>query len=292
MNLICPNKSFFSNWLLNELNNKFNCNISNLNNKSFNKIANNYELVVLRAKSILKYKKNTKIKFIISPTTGLNHIDKKFFKNKKIKIISLEGESNFLNKVNATVEFTIYLILFFLRHKQLNQIKKKRISLLGNEINDRKIGIIGIGRIGKKIKKILKAFGAKVLTYEIKKDKSNSLNKLLKESDIISLHIPLKNNFNFLNQHKIKLLKPDSVIINTSRGEIIDEISLKKYIRSKNISYFTDVVSNEEIFFKNRLMKLKSNFFYTHHIGGLTEESVEITDKFIYQKFLKKYETR
>ena len=80
------------------------------------------------------------------------------------------------------------------------------------------------------------------------------------------------------------------VIINTSRGEIIDEISLK-YISQKN-SYFTDVVSNEEIFFKNRLMKLKSNFFYTHHIGGLTKESVEITDKFIYQKFLKKYETR
>ena len=59
MNLICPNKSFLV-IILNELNNKFNCNISNLNNNRFNKIANNYELVVLRAKSILKYKKNTK----------------------------------------------------------------------------------------------------------------------------------------------------------------------------------------------------------------------------------------
>jgi D-3-phosphoglycerate dehydrogenase len=218
-------------------------------------------LVVLRAKSILKYKKNTKIKFIISPTTGLNHIDKKFFNNKKIKIISLEGESNFLNKVNATVEFTIYLILFFLRHKQLNQIKKKRISLLGNEINNRKIGIIGIGRIGKKIKKILKTFGAKVLTYEIKKDKPNSLNKLLKESDIISLHIPLRNNYNFLNQYKLKLLKQNSVIINTSRGEIVDEIHLKKYIRSKNITYFTDVISNEDNFFKKSTHEIKIKFF-------------------------------
>ena len=290
MNLICPNKSFFSEWIKNKIKKRFNSNIKNLNNQNFNKIAHNYKIVFLRAKSFLKYNKNTKIRYIISPTTGLNHIDKNFFKNKNIKIISLEGETNFLNKVNATVEFTIYLILYYLRHKQLNQIKNKEIFTLGNEINKKKIGIIGFGRIGKKVKRILKSFGANILTYEIKKDKINSLNKLLKKSDLISLHIPLKNNFNFFDHQKLKLLKHNSVIINTSRGEIVDEINLKKYIRSKNITYFTDVISNEDKFLKNPLMKLKSNFFYTHHIGGLTEESVEITDKYIYKKFLKIYE--
>ncbi len=290
MNLICPNKSFFSEWIKNKIKKRFNSNIKNLNNQNFNKIAHNYRIVFLRAKSFLKYNKKTKIRYIISPTTGLNHIDKNFFKNKNIKIVSLEGETNFLNKVNATVEFTIYLILYYLRHKQLNQIKNKEIFALGNEINKKKIGIIGFGRIGKKVKRILKSFGANILTYEIKKDKINSLNKLLKKSDLISLHIPLKNNFNFFDHQKLKLLKHNSVIINTSRGEIVDEINLKKYIKSKNITYFTDVISNEDKFLKNPLMKLKSNFFYTHHIGGLTEESIEITDKYIYKKFLKIYE--
>jgi len=290
MRLICPNKSFFSNWIKVEIKKRFESNIADLDNKIFNKEAHNYEIVLLRAKSFLKFKLKSKIRYILSPTTGLNHIDEKIKRLKKIKIISLKNEFDFLKKVNATVEFTIYLILFSLRFDQLKKLNSKNIKTLGNEINKKKIGIIGNGRIGKKVARILKSFGAKIIVYEIKKDNKKKLNKLLSVSDLITLHIPLENNNNFFDVKKINIIKYGCKIINTSRGEIIDEKALKVAIKKKKISYFTDVLSNESNFSKNPLMKLKKNIYYTRHIAGLTKESVELTDKFIFKKFLKLYE--
>lgn len=290
MKLICPNKSFFSDYIKKKIKKKFENKIKDIENDIFNKEVHNYEIVMLRAKSFLKFKKNSKIKYIISPTTGLNHIDEKILKSKRIKIFSLKNEYSFLKKVNATIEFTIYLILQSVRHKQINQLKRKRINILGDEIFKKKIGIIGNGRIGKKVILILRAMGAKIIIYDIKTDNKEKLKRVLKESDIISVHIPLQNNHNFMDKKKINLIKHGCRIINTSRGEIFDEKTLIKSIRLKKVSYFTDVLSNEMLFDKNPLMKLKKNFYYTKHIGGLTKESVEITDKFVYKKFLKYYE--
>ena len=205
-------------------------------------------------------------------------------------MIPLKNEYSFLRKVNATVEFTIYLILQSVRYNQINQLNKKKINILGNEIFKKKIGIIGNGRIGKKVVTILRSMGAKIIIYEIKKDNKEKLKKLLIESDIISIHIPLQNNHNFMDKKKINLIKDGCRIINTSRGEIFDEKTLIKSIRLKKVSYFTDVLSNEKLFDKNPMMKLQEGFYYTKHIGGLTKESVELTDKFIYRKFLKYYE--
>ena len=290
MKLICPNKSFFSNWMKQEIQKKFTCKIKDLDNRIFNKEVHNYEIVLLRAKSFLKYRENSKIKYILSPTTGLNHIDTKILKSNKTQIFSLNNEFKFLKKVNATVEFTIYLILYSVRHNQLSKLTKKNINELGIEINKKKIGIIGNGRIGKKVIGILKSFGAEIIVYEIKKHNKKKLTKLLTECDIISIHIPLQNNYNFIDNKKIKLIRNDCRIINTSRGEIFDEKALIKAIEKRNISYFTDVLSNENLIDKSPLMKLKKNFYYTQHIGGLTKESVELTDKFIFKKFIKFYE--
>ena len=290
MKLICPNKSFFSHWIKQQIKKKFVSKIKDLDNKNFDKEVHNYEIVVLRAKSFLRYRQNSKIKYILSPTTGLNHIDKKILRSKKFKVFSLKNESNFLQKVNATVEFTIYLILYSVRNNQLNQLKKKNINILGNEVYKKKIGIIGNGRIGKKVNLILKSLGAKTIVYEINKHNKMRLKKLLIECDIITVHIPLQNNYHFINKKKINMIKKGCRIINTSRGEIFDEKSLLKAIRLKRISYFSDVLSNENLFDKNPMMKLKKDFYYTRHIGGLTKESVELTDKFVYKKFLKYYE--
>ena len=290
MKLICPNKSIFSDWIKLKIQKKFDCKIEDLNEKNFNKEAHNYEIVLLRAKSFLKYKVNSKIRYILSPTTGLNHIDEKFLKSKKIKLFSLKNEFNFLKKVNATVEFTIYLFLYSVRYNQLNKLNRKNINKLGIEINKKKVGIIGNGRIGKKVIRILKSLGAEIIVYEIKKHDKKQLKKLLTECDIISLHIPLQNNYNFMDNKKINLIKHGCRIINTSRGEIFNEKALVSAIKEKKISYFTDVLSNENLFDKSPLMKLKQNFYYTRHIGGLTKESVELTDKFIYKNFIKLYE--
>ena len=86
LKLLCPNESLFSKKNLNFLKKKFYCKFKNLSQKEFNTIAHDYEIILMRFSLDLKYRKKTKIKYIISPTTGLNHIDNQIQESKKIKI--------------------------------------------------------------------------------------------------------------------------------------------------------------------------------------------------------------
>lgn len=294
MKLICPNQKLFSMEIKRKLKKKFNCNFSDLTQSQFDKIVHNYDIVLLRFSKNINYKNKSKIKYIISPTTGENHIDPIFFKIKKVKIISLKNESTFLKKINASTELTILLILNFLR-KFPKILEKYNNDYFGNEINEKRIGIVGYGRIGKKVHKILKSFGAKIYIYDKKKLRNKkSLNFILRNSDIISIHIPLnKDTKNFFDKKKLSLIKDKCLIVNTSRGEIIDENFLIKKLKKGKLSYATDVISNENNRKKSKILALESkidNLLITPHIGGLTKESVKKTDEFIIKKFLRYYE--
>jgi len=302
LTLICPHKDLFSDYAKNELSKKFKTNFVNISQNKFDKVFHKYEIILLRHSINLKYKVDTKIKYIISPTTGINHIDKRYFKKKNIKIIILRGELNFLRKVNSTAEHTIFLILNLLRNNYMvnkkNFFKKKIINI--NELHNKKIGIIGYGRLGVKVDKILKVFGAKTNIYDkyINKKHSISLKKVLQNSDILTIHIPLNHsNKNFLNKQKIELLKDDCIVINTSRGEIVDQKQLIKHIKKRNIKYGSDVLCDENDINSNtssieliKLMKKTKSVYITPHIGGLSKESIQLTDKFIINKFKKLYQ--
>ena len=299
--LICPHKDLFSSFAEKELSKTFNANFVNISQNKFDKIFHKYEIILLRHAINLKYKKNTKIKYIISPTTGINHIDKRYFKTKNIKVIILRGELNFLKKINSTAEHTIFLILSLLRNNYLtykkNFFKKKNINI--NEIYKKKIGIIGYGRLGKKVDTILRAFGATTLVYDKYKSvkRSVSLKEILQNSDILTIHIPLnKKNINFIDKKKIEQLKENCLIINTSRGELINQKELIKHIKKRNIKYGSDVLCNENNINLNyssvqliKLMKKTKNVIITPHIGGLSNESIHLTDEFIINKFKKLY---
>ena len=113
---------------------------------------------------------------ILSPTTGQDHIDKRYFTDKKVKIFTLKNKKNFLKKINASSEFTLMLILMSLR-KIKSQIKKVESSyLIGNEVADKKIGIIGLGRNGLKISKILKKLDGEIFFLIKLKKKIGSQN--------------------------------------------------------------------------------------------------------------------
>ena len=298
MNLLCPNKSLFSIQVLDQYRKKFNCKFADLNQADFDKLCHKYEIILIRFTHNLKYKKNTRIKYIISPTTGLNHIDKKFF-NSKFKIISLKGEVKFLTKINSTVEHTFYLLFNILRrYPKVTKFgpKKNYSPYISNELNEKTIGIIGLGRIGKKVSKIAKSFGARVIFSDIKDiAKKNSLIQVLKQSDILSFHINLTDkNHNLFSYNLLKNIKKNCIIVNTSRGEIFNQIDLLKVLNEKNALFAADVLSgenikkNNEIFFK-QLKKMQIRHFITPHVAGLSQESIYKTDQFIYKKFLKKY---
>ncbi len=295
MKVLCVNKNLFSKDGFSLLkNNNLKLSYSdNLNN------INLYDVLLIRADSNLigKISENTKLKYIISVTTGTNHLDIRFLSRKKIKLFYLKNKS-FLSKVKATSEHTIFLILSALR--KINTLNNQKLNFkkkyLSNEIANSKIGILGYGRIGKHVARILKSFGARVFIFEKKNikvpnyiQKYNSIRDLFINSDIISLHIPLNDeNYNLVNYKNIKYLK-NKFLINTSRAEIINEQSLVRMIKAKKIHYFTDVIHDEHLPLKhNKLAKLKSydNLFITPHVGGITEESIRITDLYLINLFL------
>tara|TARA_B100001093_G_scaffold467985_1_gene487573 strand:+ start:2904 stop:3794 length:891 start_codon:yes stop_codon:yes gene_type:complete len=293
LKLICPNKKIFDKKILLHYKKYFKCSFLEINQSKFEKIVHNFDVVLLRFNHFLNFKSKTKIRYILSPTTGLTHINDKFKKNPKFKIFNLKDKS-FLKNIRASSEFTLFLILATVRKfKSINQKRK-----IGMEINNKTVGVIGLGRIGICVAKFCSLLGAKVIYFDQKKFKDNrfkksSLNLLLKKSDIISICIPANTgNINFLSKSKIKLVKKGVVIINTSRGEVVDERYLFELAKKKFLYYSTDVIQNEQFIKKNKYLKLNKiqNIFVTNHIAGLTEESIYKTDKEIFNNFIKFYE--
>ena len=156
-----------------------------------------------------------------------------------------------------------------------------------------------MGRLGTISAKIAKGFGMKVIWHDIKKNvinntKNVSLKSLFENSDILSIHIHLnKKNKNFVNKKLLNLMKKDSMLINTSRGGIINEKDLLKILKkNKNFHVGLDVISGEwlprKLLLKHPLIKYSkvknSNLTIVPHIGGSTNESIYGARVFILKK--------
>ena len=243
------------------------------------------------------------LQVIATATTGLNHIDIDYAQYKKIKIISLRDEVEFLNNIYATPEHTWALILSLLRNipNAFNSVKENnwnRDEFKGRELNGRSIGIIGFGRVGKIIAKYAQAFNMNILVYT-KEDYIelqgvnylDDMKELLKDSDIVTLHLPLTSETkNFFSTKEFNYMKKDSFFINTSRGEIVNEEALIKSIKNNKISGAAlDVIDSENDIFNKKskiieFAKLDSRLIITPHIAGATFESMEKIEIFIANK--------
>ena len=249
---------------------------------------------------------NRRVKYIVTPVTGLNHIDTIACEEYGIKIISLKGEFEFLKEVRATAEHTLLLTLALLRNlvpavKSVSEGFWDRELFKGKEIYKKNVGIIGFGRLGKIVSDFYRALGAKILIYEKYPDEELSksselveLDLLLRESDIVSLHINfLPENIEFISARHFSIMKSTAIFINTSRGQLIDAIALKNALNNGEISGAAlDVISDEfnlsnspELELLN--MKNQEKLIITPHIGGNTWESFDKTEKFIYNKLIK-----
>lgn len=228
-------------------------------------------------------------------TKGLDHIDIEYAKKKGILIInSNEGNSQ------SAAEHTIMLMLaasknLILSERFVRKGKFKNLDYNRTELYGKKVGVIGYGSIGKRVGKLCKAFGMNVIVNDIdkavvKKNKNinfKPLNYLLRNSDIVSLHIPLEGgNSNFLSKEKLSLLKEDCILINTSRGEVIDENYLIKLLKNRKIrGAALDVFQDEpEI---NPLLLEFDNIILSNHIAGKTNESKKRISEDITIKILK-----
>ncbi len=240
---------------------------------------------------------NCGVKLIALRCAGYNNVDLKYCANKNIQVVSVPGYSP-----EAVAEHAVALIMTLNRktHKAYNRTKENNFSvngLLGFNIYGKTIGVIGTGKIGQAFIKIMKGFGANVIAYDPYPNeklaeglgfKFVDLPELYKNSDIISLHCPLtRDTHHLINKHSLSQMKSNVMIINTSRGGIINTKDLIKSLKAKQVgsagldvyeeesSYFFEDFSNEVIT-DDTLARLLTfnNVIVTSHQGFLTKEAL------------------
>ncbi|EPR74691.1 D-3-phosphoglycerate dehydrogenase [Winogradskyella psychrotolerans RS-3] len=248
------------------------------------------------------------LKYILTATTGLDHIDLDYFESKGGQIISLKGAYDFLATIPSTAEHTWGLMLALLRYIPLSytSVKKgewNRDCFKSHNLNSLKLGILGLGRVGKQVEIYAKAFGMETGYYDTDQAKKSDCSKqyesavkLFEWADVISIHIPLNEiNTCFVDEKLLSHIKSNAYLINTSRGAIVDEIAIEKLFRNGKLKgYATDVLTNEmhTDIKDNPIVNLaNSNFnvIITPHIAGCTYESMQMTEDFITKSFLQKY---
>jgi D-3-phosphoglycerate dehydrogenase len=225
------------------------------------------------------------------------------------QVISLKNEVDFLGTIPSTAEHTWALLLALLRKipvafDHVKQGEWNRNGFKGNNLRGKKIGILGLGRVGKQVAHFAEAFGMEVGFFDTVSIVSNykqhaTAADLFQWSDIISIHIPLTpENVGFVNKTLFKNSNP-MFIINTSRGAIWNENDMAALLKEgKLVGLATDVITDELVsanWTDNPLIALANqqyNVIVTPHIAGATFESMAMTEAFITQKFLQQHKNK
>jgi D-3-phosphoglycerate dehydrogenase len=202
---------------------------------------------------------------------GQNSIDSEFAESKNISITLTEDSP----PTEAVAQFALLCILDGLRSLSSNSEKTKQktwTSFMGRELSEVCVGVIGFGRIGRRLAEILTFFGARVIICDPVAQNSKfqfvTLSSLFMESDVVSIHVPLKkDNISLINLELLKTLKDNAILINTSRGGIIDELDLQQVLNEKSLKVYLDVFQQEPY---NGPLLESSHVFPTSHIAGRT----------------------
>ena len=227
----------------------------------------------------------TSCRIIANYAVGYNNIDINYAKKKKIIVTNTP---NVLTE--STADLTLALILGcarrFVEGEKLlrsgNYKGWKPKLLLGTELKNKIVGVIGAGRIGTAVAIRAKSFGTNIIYFDTKRNialekatnaKKVSLKYLLMNSDIVSIHLPLnEKTLHYLNWKRLKLMKSNSILINTSRGEIIHETDLIRILRdNKSLTVGLDVFENEPNI--NPELLQYPNVLVLPHLGSATREA-------------------
>ena len=231
---------------------------------------------------------NSNLKLICISATGTNNVDLEFAKQKNIPVKNVAGYSS-----SSVVQVAFSMIFHFVQkldyYKKYvdegNWQKSKMFTHIDKpffELDGKKVGIIGLGDIGRNFAKKAKAFDCEVLYFSTSGKNSNSeykqveLNELLSTCDIISIHCPLNTDTkDLLNYENMKNIKEGTILLNLGRGGIINEADLAKIIDEKEIYCGIDVVCVEPILEDNPLLKVKNKqrLLLTPHIGWSSVEA-------------------
>ncbi len=180
---------------------------------------------------------------------------------------------------NAVAELTVMLMLACLRRlpEAMEIVERGEWSQpKGRELRGRVVGIVGYGNVGKAVERLISAFGATSLVFDplVVPEAHVSLEDLLAESDIVTLHVALSEaTHHLINAGHLDLMGQNAILINTSRGGVVDEVALSQALRGERIAYAAlDVLEDERS--SRAGLPRDRGLLITPHIGGSTEEAI------------------
>ena len=259
----------------------------------------NFDIVIVRSRTKITKEmidRASKCKIIARVGVGLDNIDVDAAKAKEIRVINaVEGA------MNAVAELVLGLMLSLAREipradREIRNGKWLKKDLMGIELSGKYLGIVGLGNIGKKLARHAKSLNMNIIGYdvipipddfasEVRLIKAD-IDTLFSSSDFISFHVPLtESTHHLVNAQNLSMMKKTAYIINTSRGEIIDEDALYNAIKERKIAGAALDVFEEEPAVGNKLASLP-NVICTPHIGAQTKEAQALAANVIAEKII------
>lgn len=237
---------------------------------------------------------NTNLKLIDVAFTGFNHVDIDACNEKNIIVENASGYSD-----DSVAELVLGLAISLMRkfnENRKNMYEDESIKLIGQIIKGKTVGVVGTGKIGIRVIELFKAFGANILAYsrsekdEVKNlgAKYVSLDELLKNSDIVTIHLPQnKETCGFIGQNELDLMKDKAILINCARGPIVDNDYLAKLLNEDKLRAGIDVFDMEPPIDKNYPLRNAKNTVLTNHVGFLTQEAMDIRCEIVFDNLYK-----
>ena len=275
---------------------------TSLNEKELSKKIKNISILGIRSKTVITKKvlqSANKLLSIGAYCIGTNQITLKECQKKGVIVFNAP-----YSNTRSVVEIVIAQIIILMRNiiKKSNQMHKgiwKKDSINSYEIRNKILGIVGYGNIGSQLSVVAESLGLKVIYYDILDKLSignakryNSMKKLLKECDILSIHVDgREENTNLIGDKEINLMKKGAILINYSRGNIVNINSLKRNLKNNKLLgaavdvFPTEPLNNKEKF-KSELIGL-NNVILSPHVGGSTKEAQKNIGSFVPQKIIE-----
>lgn len=256
-----------------------------------------------------------RLRFIVSPTTGLTHIDQEACLARGIEIISLKGETGFLDSVTATSELALGLMLSLLRripaahHSVTADLIWNRDLFCSRMLSRATVGVVGLGRLGRQMARMCEGLGMRIIAcdphvgdevFSAAGAERVTLEDLASQSDVISLHVDYRReNDAMIDAEFLSLCRPGTLLVNTARGELCDENALGAALDSGRLGGLaTDVLRGEggEAFLAKHPLVARArrgmNILITPHLGGCCADAMRETEQFVASKLLARLESR
>jgi D-3-phosphoglycerate dehydrogenase len=242
-----------------------------------------------------------RLKVVVSPTTGLDHLDVRALGERRIALLSLKGERDFLDGLSATAEHVFALLLALYRRIPAAHDAALRGDWLQSRFRGRclagkRLGIVGFGRVGTMVARFGRGFAMRVSAYEptavvpAEYTAYGSLVALAANSDVLSVNASFdETTRGLITAAVFDAMPPGAVLVNTARGAIVDEDAMVRALEKGRLAgAAVDVLDNEHDCHRgSRLLEFArthTNVVITPHIGGQTVESVRDADLFIVAK--------